>query len=74
MKKIAYQLRLVAVVLRAVVMMVGMAFVSSAEETGGATSSAPDLSTITWVVEGTENAPEGLVYTGEKYTCDPSDM
>ena len=73
MKNIAKQLKLVAVFLLAIVMVVGMSFAVSAEETGTETP-AVDLSGVTWVLEGTETAPEGLVYTGDKYTIVPANL
>ena len=72
MKNFAKQLKLIAVVLLAVVMMVGMAFAVSAEETDA--GNAVDLSGVTWVLEGTTTAPEGLVYSGEAYTVVPTNL
>ena len=74
MKQYAKQLRLAAIVLLAVLMMVGMAFVTFAEETNADENAAIDLSGVTWVLEGTETAPDGLVYTGEKYTVVPTNL
>ena len=73
MKKIAKQLKLVAVFLLAVALAVGMAFAVSAEETD-AGDSALDLSGVSWVVKGTETSAEGLVYSGEKYTVEPINL
>ena len=73
MKRFAKQLRLVAVLLLAVVMAVGMAFAVSAEETD-AGDSALDLSGVKWVIKGTETSAEGLVYNGEKVTIEPINL
>ena len=73
MKNFAKQLRLVAVLLLAVVMAVGMAFAVSAEETD-AGDSALDLSGVKWVIKGTETSAEGLVYSGEKVTIEPVNL
>ena len=73
MKKIAKQLKLLAIVTLALVMMVGMAFVTFAEETN-ADASKPDLSGITWVLEGTDTPAENLVYNGSAYTVTPTNL
>ena len=73
MKNFAKQLRLVAVLLLAVVMAVGMGFAVSAEGTD-AGDSALDLSGVKWVIDGTETSAEGLVYSGEKVTIVPVNL
>ena len=72
MKNFAKQLKLAAVLLIAVLMVVGMTFAVSAETADE--SDAIDLSGITWVLKGTQKAPNRLVYNGREYTVEPINL
>ena len=72
MKNFAKQLKLATVLLIAILMVVGMMFAVSAEKADE--SDAIDLSGITWVLKGTNKAPNRLLYTGKGYVVEPGDV
>ena len=72
MKNFAKQFKLIAVLLIAVVMVIGMTFAVSAEKADD--GNAVDLSGITWVLKGTQRVPNRLVYTGKEYTVEPINL
>ena len=71
MKNFAKQLKLVAVLLIAIVMVIGMTFAVSAEQ---ADVGDYDFSDVTWVIKGTSILPNRLIYTGREYTVEPINL
>ena len=61
MKNFAKQLKLAAVLLIIILMVIGMTFAVSAEESD---VSDYDFSDVTWVIKGTSKLPNRLIYTG----------